>query len=237
MIARSMLQIALLAAVMPGCSNNPTGPGSVYNPVIPTSWASGVTNTWFPLVPGTVKNFTGQTPGGLETITYEVLQATRVVHGVTAAVVLDRVYLDGNLIEETFDWFAQDAAGNVWYLGEESREISNGQVLNTEGSWEWGVDGALPGIYMWADPAAHVGEEYRQEYYKGVAEDLGKVISLAQNITVPGGSFTNCIVTEDRVGADPSQPLAHKTYCPQVGSVHELALDGSTPVVLESQGP
>ncbi len=236
-MTRPLAPLAILTAALLGCANNPTGPTPVYNPQIPAAWASAVTNTYFPLVPGTVKNFSGQTPGGLETITYEVLQATKVVNGVTAAVVLDRVYLAGNLIEETFDWFAQDTAGNVWYLGEESREIQNGQVLNTEGSWEWGVDGALPGIYMWADPAAHVGEEYRQEYYQGVAEDLGKVITLSQSITVPGGSFTNCIVTEDRVGADPSQPLAHKTYCPQVGSVHELALDGSTPVVLESQSP
>lgn len=236
-MTRPLAPLAILTAAVLGCANSPTGPTPVYNPQIPAAWASAVTNTYFPLVPGTVKNFSGQTPGGLETITYEVLQATKVVNGVTAAVVLDRVYLAGNLIEETFDWFAQDTAGNVWYLGEESREIQNGQVLNTEGSWEWGVDGALPGIYMWADPAAHVGEEYRQEYYQGVAEDLGKVITLSQSITVPGGSFTNCIVTEDRVGADPSQPLAHKTYCPQVGSVHELALDGSAPVVLENQSP
>ena len=100
------------------------------------------------------------------------------ISGVTATVVHDQVFLDGELTEDTFDWYAQDADGNVWYLGEDSREIENGQVVSTEGSWEWGVDGALPGIIMWADPADHMNEEYRQEYLKGVAEDLAKVVAL-----------------------------------------------------------
>jgi hypothetical protein len=139
-----------------------------------------------------------------------------VVNGVTATVVRDRVFLNGSLIEDTYDWYAQDRAGNVWYLGEDSREIRNGQVTSSAGSWEWGVDGALPGIIMWGDPAAHIGESYRQEFYRRKAEDWGKVVGVGQTVTVPFGSLTNCIRTEDWNALE-SGSREDKYYCPQVG--------------------
>ncbi len=229
---RAILTMLVLAA----CSGNPTGP--TYQPDLPATWASAVTNTFFPLTPGTVLQYSSQTAQGLETIRVEVLSTARSVNGVAATTLLDQVYLDGALIEETYDWYAQDTDGNVWYLGEDSKEILNGQVVSTEGSWEWGVDGALPGIYMWADPAAHIGTAYRQEFYRGVAEDFGKVITLDQSITVPAGAYTGCIVTEDWVGLDPSQSPEHKTYCPGVGQVESFHV-GSTdePVRLDSKSP
>lgn len=235
MTSRSIALAAVLLITVPGCNGDATGPS--YNPDIPAVWASAVTNGFFPLVPGTILQYSGQTAQGLETTTVEVLSTTKLVNGVPATVVLDRVYLDGSLIEETYDWYAQDADGNVWYLGEDSKEIDNGQVVSTEGSWEWGVDGALPGINMWADPTAHVGEKYRQEFYRGVAEDFGKIIAVDQSITVPAGSFTGCIRTEDWVGLDPGAPREHKTYCPQVGQVLETGADGSEPIELISQTP
>ncbi len=234
MISRPRIIIAILA--LAACSGNPTGPA--YQPDLPAAWASAVTNTFLPLIPGTVLQYSSQTAQGLETIRVEVLSTSRTVHGVSATSVLDQVYLDGSLVEETYDWYAQDTDGNVWYLGEDSKEILNGQVISTEGSWEWGVDGALPGIYMWADPGAHAGEAYRQEYYRGVAEDFGRVLTLGQSITVPAGSYTGCIVTEDWVGLDPSQSHERKTYCPGVGQVESFHV-GSTdePVRLVSKTP
>ena len=136
-----------------------------YTPTLPTVWAPMVNNRFFPLVPGATFTFAGTVAGGEEQTVVEVLPETKAIQGVRAVVVRDRVSLNGRLIEDTFDWYAQDAAGNVWYLGEDAKEFENGRLVSSRGSWQWGVKGALPGIIMWADPAAHVGESYRQEYF------------------------------------------------------------------------
>jgi hypothetical protein len=211
----------LIAAV--ACKSDPTGPA--YEPDLPTDWAASVSNPFFPLVAGSTLRYEGETDEGLEVIVVEVTGDTRMVNGVLATVVRDRVYLDGDLIEDTFDWYAQDAAGNVWYLGEDSREIEDGQVVSTEGSWEWGVDDALPGIIMWADPAAHIDEDYRQEYYEDEAEDWGRVVETGRTVTVPFGTFAGCVVTEEWNALEPGT-LEQKSYCPQVGFVLEVKLEG-----------
>ena len=121
-------------------------------PFDPSSLQTSVTNPYFPLTPGTVWAYEGETEDGTERIVVEVLEETRDVVGVAATVVRDRAYLDGELIEDTFDWFAQDADGNVWYLGEATEEIEDGEVVSTAGSWEAGVDGAEAGVLMPAEP-------------------------------------------------------------------------------------
>lgn len=218
MISRAFAAVTVLAAAGPGCSGSPTGAN--YAPDLPSAWANAVTNPFFPLAPGTVYQYQSQTSGGLETNTVEVLATTRLVNGVTATIVRDQVFLDGELAEDTDDWFAQDTAGNVWYLGEDSKEIENGQVVSTHGSWEWGVNGALPGIIMWADPEAHMGEAYRQEFYRGVAEDWGRVAESGKSVSVPAGSFTGCIKTADWSALESGQES--KYYCPQIGLVLEV---------------
>ncbi|MEJ2151819.1 MAG: hypothetical protein P8Y29_02435 [Gemmatimonadota bacterium] len=135
------------------------------------------------------------------------------------------MFLDGELIENTFDWYAQALNGDVWYLGEVTEELEDGMVLDTEGSFEWGVDGALPGIIMWANPAAHINEEYRQEFYEGEAEDWGKVTQVAQDIAIPFGDFDDCVVTDDWNGLEPGT-LESKTYCPGIGVVYEAQVEG-----------
>jgi hypothetical protein len=208
------------------CSDSPTGPP--YNPVItPAELSTQVTNPYFPLVIGTTYTFRGQSEDGQEMVVVEVLNETKVVNGVTATVVRDRVYVGGNLVEDTYDWYAQDTAGNVWYLGEDSKEIENGRVVSTEGSWAWGRDGALPGIVMWADPAAHMGESYRQEFYRGEAEDWGKVVAVNESVTVPFGNFTGCIKTEDWNALE-SGTLENKFYCHTIGVALEIAVRGGS---------
>ena len=224
MFLRRMTPIVLTTlALACGDSGGSTGPGP-YDPDIPTEWAAAVTNPLFPLAPGTVWQYRAVTGDGVETDRTEVLREAKLVSGVTATVVHDQVFLDGELVEDTFDWYAQAADGNVWYLGEDSKEIENGQVVSTEGSWEWGVDGALPGVIMWADPAAHQGEEYRQEYLKGVAEDLAKVVGLDESVDVPSGNYTGCLKTEERSALE-SNSTEFKFYCAGVGTV--LETDGS----------
>jgi hypothetical protein len=217
----------LFLVSLPSCdSSSPTDP--LYVPDIPTVWAAAVTNSYFPLPPGTRWEYEGETEDGTETIIVEVLQQVRVVNGVEATVVHDQVFLDGSLVENTFDWYAQDQLGNVWYLGEDSEEVENGVVINRAGSWEWGVDGALPGIYMWANPADHVGEAYRQEYYRGQAEDWGKVLTATAAVTVPFGPLTNCVQTEDwNAVVGRSESLEHKYYCPGIGISLEYPVDAA----------
>ena len=197
-----------------------------YTPTLPTVWAPAVNNRFFPLVPGTSFTFVGAVAGGEEQTVVEVLPETKVIEGVTAVVVRDRVSLNGRLIEDTFDWYAQDAAGNVWYLGEDANDFENGRLVSSRGSWQWGVKGALPGIIMWADPAAHVGESYRQEYFKGEAEDWGKVI--ASNVTVQAGvgPLAGCVQTEDWSGIE-ANANEYKYYCPMVGQAASSKKNGA----------
>lgn len=227
---RRIIVFLAITFIFANCSDDPAGPD--YDPDIEAAdFVVGVTNPLFPLVPGSTSTFLAETDEGIERIVVEVLSETRIVNGVVATVVRDRVYIDDELAEDTYDWYAQDSAGNVWYLGEDSKEIENGQVVGTEGSWEWGVDGALPGVIMWADPADHVGEDYRQEFYEDEAEDWGRVIATNRSVTVPFGSFTGCVETEDWNALE-SGGRERKFYCPDVGLVLETADGGEERVEL-----
>lgn len=226
---RLAMSLATLLLAAANCGdNNPTQPATPYDPHIdPADFVAGVDNPFFPLVPGTVYHYEAQTDEGQETGRTEVLSDTKTILGIAATIVHDQVFLDGELLEDTFDWYAQNKAGDVWYMGEDTRELEDGQVVSTEGSWEAGVGGAKPGIVMWGEPAAHIGEEYRQEFSAGVAEDFGKVVAVDQALTVPYGSFTGCIRTEDRSALEPDV-LENKVYCPQIGITLEETVQGGT---------
>ncbi len=223
-LTRASLATLVALPIALACSDATTTPA--YDPDIPTQWAAAVTNAFLPWTPGMTYTY-----GGAEDVTIEVLVSSRIIQGVTATEVRDRVYVGAELIEDTYDWYAQDLDGNVWYLGEDTKEYENGVVTSTEGSWEWGKQHALPGIAMWANPAAHLDEAYRQEYLRGVAEDFGKVIATGLSVTVAFGSYTSCVRTLDSSGLDPAL-REHKTYCPQVGLVLETEEDGSGAVEL-----
>jgi len=187
----------------------------------PSDFVTDIDNPYWPLVPGTTTIFTG----GGERIVVEVTDYAKSIMGVPATVVRDRAYSKGKLIEDTFDWYAQDRQGNVWYMGEDTTEFEAGKPVSTAGSWQAGVDGALPGIVMLADPQP--GDVYRNEYYPGEAEDLSKVLQVGGTITVPAGAYTATILTEDWTPLEPDQ-LEHKTYAPGVGIVAEGPVDDPT---------
>jgi hypothetical protein len=126
------------------------------------------------------------------------------------------------VIEDTFDWYAQDRWGNVWYLGEDTTEFEDGKPVTKAGSWEAGVDGAQPGILLPGDPQP--GLAYRQEHYAGEAEDRAKVLSLDESVRVPYGSFDGALKTEDTTPLEPDV-LEHKYYVKDVGPV--LAVNAS----------
>ena len=200
----------------------------------PRTFAPAVTNPWFPLAPGTTYRYRGTGESHAETNVVTVTRETRTIRGIRTTVVRDQLFEDGALTEDTLDWYAQDAEGNVWYLGEATRELRGGALVTTKGSWQAGVDGAKPGIIMWADPAAHVGQRYRQEYRRGVAEDMGRVVALHESVTVPNGTYRDCLRTEDTT---PLEPKVHeqKYYCRGVGVVKEIesARAGSELVAVE----
>src|SRR5689334_14982882 len=107
-----LLALLILPFSACGDDDNSGSNGEEFDPDIPTSWANQVTNTFFPLAPGTILEYNGDG----ETGRVEVLATTRVIQGVTATVVRDQVFVSGELTEDTDDWYAQDTAGNVWYL-------------------------------------------------------------------------------------------------------------------------
>jgi len=135
------------------------------------------------------------------------------------------VWAKGALTEDTFDWYAQDRAGNV-YMGENSTQYKAGVVTGHEGSWEAGVNGAKPGWVMEAHPK--VGDRYRQEYLPGVAEDVGDVLSLTESVTVPYGSWSgNVLRTQDTSALEPTR-IENKLYALRVGDVKEEGIKGGT---------
>jgi hypothetical protein len=192
----------------------------IYHPEIdPENFVDYIDNPYLPMVPGTTFIYEAETEDGTERIEVYVTHETREILGVECTVVRDTVTLDGELIEDTFDWFAQDVEGNVWYFGELSMEYEDGELVGLEGSWEAGEDGAKPGIIMLSDP--QVGEYYRQEFALGEAEDIGGVLSLTETATVPYGVFMNCLMTEDFTAIEPDD-LENKFYATDVGLVLEV---------------
>jgi hypothetical protein len=189
-----------------------------YAPVIdPANYTATIDNPLFPLVPGTTFVYEGQTAGGLERDEFAVTHATRTIAGVTCVEVHDTVTVGGVLTEDTLDWFAQDVAGNVWYFGENSKQLEGGLVVGLEGSWMAGVDGASPGIVMEAHPA--VGDFYRQEFLLGEAEDLAEVSSIDESVTLSDNSmFVHCLKTTETSPLEPDA-LENKFYAPNVGNV------------------
>ena len=231
------LAVVLALSVMAGCSRdgvngnaNPLATSTseanaarIVLPFVPGDFVAGGTNPFFPLTPGLRYSYREETADGLETNTVEVTSDTKVILGVTTTVIRDKVYLDGSLIEDTFDWYAQDKHGNVWYLGEDTKEYENGVVVSTAGSWEAGVNGAQAGIIMLANPK--VGDQYYQENAPGVVEDQGKVLSLKETVSGPYGTFTDCLVTADWTPIEPGN-RTFKYYARGIGLVMEVTPHG-----------
>jgi len=173
-------------------------------------------NPFFPLVSGAKWVYRG----GAETITVEVTGRVKEILGVSCAVVRDIVEEDGDVIEDTLDWFAQHVDGTVWYCGELARDFENGELVSLEGSWEAGRDLARPGIIMSSNPG--VGDVYRQEFALGDAEDVAEVVSVTGSEVVPAASCGGkCVVTKDFTPLDPGV-IEFKHYAPRVGMILEV---------------
>ena len=203
----------------PPTAPGPTGAVRLRPTFDPSSFVPTITNPYLPQRPGTVYRLRSETPDGIEINLIRVTRQTKDILGVHATVVHDQVFLNGELTEDTFDWEAQDGQGNVWYFGEDSKELENGVVVSTEGSWQAGVDGAHPGIIMPAHPTT--GQSYVQEDAPDVAEDRAKVLGTKASVDVPFGHFTGCVQTLEWSVLE-HRDREHKFYCPGTGLVEEV---------------
>jgi hypothetical protein len=184
--------------------------------VIAAEFTSTVDNPFFPLRPGTRWRYRSATKDGVETTVVTVTSNTRTIAGVPCVEVRDTVRVDGALQEDTLDWYAQDRTGTVWYFGEDTKEYDNGKVSSTEGSWVAGKQGAQPGIMMPAHPRP--GDRYRQEYYRGHAEDQAEVVSTSEHARVPAGSYDGMVMTTETTPLEPNV-LERKYYARGIGMV------------------
>ena len=191
-------------------------------------FVTGFTNPYLAFDEGKVFHYEGETDDGRETIVVTVTGETKEIYGVMATVVSDIAYLDGEMVEKTEDWYAEDTEGNVWYFGEYSEEYENGELVGTGGSWEAGVDGALPGVLMYANPK--IGMKYQQEYFEGEAEDMAIVLSLKKTIEIDYGTFEDCLETMEWSPLEPGA-REHKFYKKGVGLVQELQPNGGRSTV------
>jgi hypothetical protein len=238
-MSRSRAPLAVLAALVgltvAGCGGSgsegttqslPQGSEAVS--LDPADFTTNIDNAYWPLKPGSRWRYVEtDSEGARQRIDVTVTDRTkRVGDGIEARVVHDLATDEnGNPVEDTYDWYAQDSEGNIWYLGEDTKEFENGKVVSTAGSWEAGVDGAQPGIALPAQPEP--GLTYRQEYYAGEAEDNGAIVSTDAQAEVPAGHFSPVVMTKDTTPVEP-KVLEFKFYAKGVGPVLELTASGGS---------
>jgi hypothetical protein len=181
-----------------------------------------IDNKYFPLKAGTTFTYLGSSDGVKTKDVFVVTGDTKEILGIKARVVHDTVYEKNKATEDTFDWFAQDSGGNVWYMGEATTDLETG---SHEGSWEAGVNGAKAGIIMTANPQP--GDTYNQEFLKGVAEDKATVIATDQSVCVPYGCFDNVLQIKETTPLEPGVEDA-KYYAPGVGDIKEETVIGGS---------
>jgi hypothetical protein len=193
--------------------------GSQHVELDPADFTTRIDNPYWPMKPGAKWVYREDAAK----VTVKVTNKTKkVANGITARVVSDVVSEDGKPVEVTSDWYAQDSAGNIWYLGEDTTEYKNGKPASKAGSFEAGKDGAEPGIIMPADP--EVGLTFRQEYLAGEAEDYASILALDATAKVPFGDYTGALKTKDVNPLDKPQQVENKFYVRGVGPVLTLSV-------------
>jgi hypothetical protein len=192
----------------------------------PSDFTNEIDNPYWPMAPGSrwVYRET-DAEGAVQRVEVTVTDRKKTITGIEALVVHDQVTEDGELVENTFDWYAQDSSGNIWYLGEDTTEYENGKPKSKEGSWEHGVDGAYAGIIVSANPEP--GLAYREEYYKGHAEDMAEVLSVTATAKVPFGAFEDAMQTRNTTPLEPNL-VEEKFYAEGIGVVLALTISGGS---------
>ena len=191
----------------------------------PADFTTNIDNPYWPMRPGSHWVYRETENGETQRVDVTVTDKTKVLAGITARVVHDQVTRKGQVLENTYDWYAQDSHGNLWYLGEDTAEYENGKLKTKEGTWSAGVDGAEPGVVVPASPKQ--GMRYREEYYAGHAEDGAEVLSANSQVQVPYGRFRNAVLTRNFSAIEPTVEEM-KLYAKGVGPVMELLVSGGS---------
>jgi hypothetical protein len=193
----------------------------------PAAFTVEIDNPYWPMEPGTRWTYRETDAEGavLKVVVTVTSETKEIANGVTARVVRDTVTENGDVVEDTFDWYAQDADGNIWYLGEDTAEFEKGEISSRAGSFEAGVDGALAGVALPANPIDDL--RYRQEHYEGEAEDQGEVVSTGEQVEVEAGHYDDVVVTKDTNPLEP-KVLEFKFYARGVGPALAITVSGSS---------
>jgi hypothetical protein len=207
-------------------AHNPAPVTTPYNPDIdPAEFGGPIDNPYLPLKPGTVFTYRGVGDDGT-TRELNIVRVTRHkkrIMGIDATVVLDKVWSGGKPEERTFDWYAQDRAGNVWYMGEDSYDREHGRWVRNDGSWTAGVGNGKPGVIMLAHPRR--GDAYRQEYSPGHAVDQAKVLGSGGPVGTPFREFSRTLLTREFSTID--RQFEKKWYARGIGVIQEDAITKS----------
>jgi len=193
----------------------------------PADFTTEIDNRFWPMKPRRrwVYRETDSEGTGQKVVVTVTHKTRLIANGITARVVRDRVTENGELVELTDDWYAQDKAGNIWYLGEATTEYKNGKPVSTAGSFEAGVDGAQAGVIMPGRPRR--GVRHRQEYYKGQAEDKARIVSRREQAEVPAGHYRRVLMTRETNPLEPDV-LEFKFYARGVGPVLAVSVSGGS---------
>ena len=209
-----------------GVAASPLPQGSEPVHLDPADFTTEIDNRYFPMAPGSRRVFREtDAEGAVRRVVVTVTNTTKTILGIETRVVHDVLTEDGQVAEDTYDWYAQDAEGNLWYMGEDTKEYENGKLKTTEGSWEAGVDGAQPGVIIPAHPKP--GMAYREEYYAGQAEDGAEILSLNAHAKVPYGTFDHVLQTRNFTPLEPNL-VEEKFYVQGVGPVLEITVTGGS---------
>jgi hypothetical protein len=234
-VRATILIVAAVALLLAGCGQDDESASETSTPyelpqgsdpveLDPADFVPEIDNAYWPMAPGSKWVYRETDAEGTEQrVEVTVTDRRKKILSIEATVVHDQVTEDGELVEDTMDWYAQDKWGGLWYLGEDTTEFENGKPVSKEGSWEAGADGAQPGLIIPPDP--EVGMKYRQEYYEGEAEDRGEILSLDEQAEVPFGRYENLLQTKDTTPLEPDV-VEHKYYAKGVGPVLVIAVSG-----------
>jgi hypothetical protein len=231
-IAAGVALAVALAPAASGCGDGANGAakaelphGSTPVKLDPRDFSTSIDNRYWPIRPRTrwTCRETDQEGSDQKVVVTVTDAEKRIANGIVARVVRDTVTEGGRVVEDTFDWYAQDERGDVWYLGEDTAEFENGRPVSTKGSWEAGVNGAQPGVMVPAEPRE--GMAYREEYYRGEAQDNGEVLSTTEMVQAPAGQFDDALLIRDSTPLEP-RLLEYKLYAPGVGPVVSVGISG-----------
>jgi hypothetical protein len=224
-VAVAVLTLAACGGESKSSSSSSLPQGTKPVKLDPANFTTEIDNPYWPMRPGSHWVYREAENGEAQRVDVTVTNRTKTLDGIEARVVHDLVSRNGETLEDTYDWYAQDSDGNLWYLGENTAEYENGKLKTKEGSWAYGVDGAQAGVVVPANPKQ--GMTYREEYYAGHAEDAAEVLNVGSQVQVPFGRFREAMLTRNFSTIEPTVEEM-KLYAKDIGPVMELLVSGGS---------